>query len=166
MSERLKDAVESELEATQGDRYKCPFCKARRGITWDRDGDTGVIHCFGCHVGLSGAQFLAKLWEGATDDKTVGKILAKYDIDSDLDDVDRAERRARQRERESAAEKMLLRIERARDRMRPLEEKRYNALVEEARVTPHEEESDALREDIESIITTALTRSHFLDGFD
>lgn len=166
MNDKIAREVSTELESTQGDRFKCPFCKARRGISWSPDaGDTGLLHCFGCQLGMTGVQFLARLWHGTVTDDTIAKVCEELDADLDTDRVDRAERRVRRRRESSTsdAEKRLLRVERARDRMTPTETRLYDALVEESRVTPHEEESKTLREDIALIVNTALSRNHFLD---
>jgi len=52
----------ADLEATQGDRYRCPLCDARRGLSVDPDeGETGVWHCFSCQEGGTGAELYAEL---------------------------------------------------------------------------------------------------------
>jgi len=54
--------LEADLEATQGDRYRCPFCSARRGLSFDPDvGDSGVWHCFSCKRGGDGVELYAEL---------------------------------------------------------------------------------------------------------
>jgi len=51
-----------DLEATQGDRYRCPFCDARRGLSYDPDtGDSGVWHCFSCQRGGDGVELYAEM---------------------------------------------------------------------------------------------------------
>ena len=51
-----------DLESTQGGRYRCPACDARRGLSLDADkGDTGVWHCFACQCGGTGAELYAEM---------------------------------------------------------------------------------------------------------
>jgi len=51
-----------DLEQTTGDRYRCPFCDARRGLSFDADkGDSGVFYCFGCHEKGDGVDLYAFL---------------------------------------------------------------------------------------------------------
>ena len=51
-----------DLEATQGGRYRCPFCDARRGLSYDPDtGDSGVWHCFSCQRGGDGVELYAEM---------------------------------------------------------------------------------------------------------
>lgn len=169
MNGKIQQEVERLLDSTTAARYKCPFCGARRGISWDpKVGDTGVVHCFSCQTGLTGVQVLAKLWHGSADDTYVGKVCEKMGVDLDTDEVSRAVRRAKGRHEpeRSDAEERLLRVERARERMRPVEASLYDALVEESRCTPHEDESKRLRRDIETLITSVLNRPHFLDTID
>lgn len=169
MNGKIPKEVSRQLESTTGDRYKCPFCDARRGVSWDPEqGDTGVLYCFSCRIGLSGIQCLAKMWFGSPTDENVGKALQRLDADLDTDEIDSAIRRAERNHEpdRSEAQKRLLRVERARERMTPVETSLYDALVSESRCTPHEEESDRLREDIATLVSTALSRQHFLDGID
>jgi len=43
------------LRETQGGRYQCPLCDARRGLSFDPDeGDSGLWHCFSCDAGGDG----------------------------------------------------------------------------------------------------------------
>jgi len=54
--------LKADLEATQGDRYRCPWCDARRGLSFDPDvGDSGVWHCFSCERGGDGVELYAEL---------------------------------------------------------------------------------------------------------
>jgi len=54
--------LKADLEATQGDRYRCPWCDARRGLSFDSDvGDSGVWHCFSCSRGGDGVELYAEL---------------------------------------------------------------------------------------------------------
>lgn len=73
--------VLSDLEATQGDRYRCPLCDARRGLSIDPDeGQTGVWHCFSCQEGGTGAELYA-----AVHNVTITDALNVYGVSgSDL----------------------------------------------------------------------------------
>jgi ribosomal protein L37AE/L43A len=54
--------LKTDLETTQGGRYRCPFCDARRGLSFDEDvGDSGVWHCFSCQRGGDGVELYAEL---------------------------------------------------------------------------------------------------------
>ena len=91
-----------ELEATTGDRYRCPFCQARRGLSIDQnEGQTGVWHCFSCQDGGTGAELYAEL-RGVT----IGEALEAYGIDrSDLSrNVKRKEQRAPKPTREELSD--------------------------------------------------------------
>lgn len=51
-----------DLEQTTGDRYRCPFCDARRGLSFDPDeGESGLWHCFSCQRGGDGVELYAEL---------------------------------------------------------------------------------------------------------
>lgn len=51
-----------DLEKTTGDRYRCPVCDARRGLSLHQDrGQTGVWHCFSCQAGGTGAELYAEM---------------------------------------------------------------------------------------------------------
>jgi len=51
-----------DLEKTTGDRYRCPVCDARRGLSLEQDeGQTGVWHCFACQAGGTGAELYAEM---------------------------------------------------------------------------------------------------------
>jgi ribosomal protein L37AE/L43A len=54
--------LKADLEATQGDRYRCPFCSARRGLSFEPEkGDSGVWHCFSCQRGGDGVELYTEL---------------------------------------------------------------------------------------------------------
>jgi ribosomal protein L37AE/L43A len=81
-----------DLEATTGDRYRCPLCDARRGLSLDQDeGQTGVWHCFSCQDGGTGAELYAEL-RGVS----IGEALDAYGVSqSELSgSVKRKEKRA------------------------------------------------------------------------
>ena len=51
-----------DLESTTGQRYRCPFCDARRGFSFDADeGESGVWHCFACQRGGDGVELYMEL---------------------------------------------------------------------------------------------------------
>lgn len=55
-------SLAADLEKTTGDRYRCPICDARRGLSVDEDeGQTGVWHCFACQRGGTGAELYAEV---------------------------------------------------------------------------------------------------------
>jgi ribosomal protein L37AE/L43A len=61
VSFRVPD-LRRDLTKTTGDRFRCPLCDARRGLSLEQDeGQTGVWHCFSCQAGGTGAELYAEL---------------------------------------------------------------------------------------------------------
>lgn len=52
----------NDLTETQGGRYQCPFCDARRGLSFDPGiGESGVGYCFSCQWGGDGVELYAEV---------------------------------------------------------------------------------------------------------
>jgi len=65
------------LRETQGGRYQCPLCDARRGLSLDPDeGDSGLWHCFSCDAGGDGVDLYMILH-----DAEVAEALEAFGID-------------------------------------------------------------------------------------
>ena len=65
------------LDATQGDRFRCPLCGARRGLSIDEDkAETGVWHCFSCQEGGTGAELVA-----AVTGDPIADVLRRFGVE-------------------------------------------------------------------------------------
>jgi len=74
----MPNPVLTDLEATQGDRYRCPLCDARRGLSISPDeGQTGLWHCFSCQEGGTGAELYA-----AVHNVDIAEALDVYGVSS------------------------------------------------------------------------------------
>jgi len=52
----------SDLDRTTPQRFRCPWCEARRGFSYEPEkGDSGVYHCFACGAGGNGVHLYAAL---------------------------------------------------------------------------------------------------------
>jgi len=113
-----------------GDRYKCPVCSARRGISLEPDsGDTGVAHCFSCGRGWTGAQLYAEVHH-----VEINEALSAFGIEADPDEVDEArsrhQKRKQEREDEEEGEDPLLKTEYAKRLMTETERRVFSTLLQ------------------------------------
>lgn len=74
-----------DLEATQGDRYRCPLCDARRGVSVDPDeGETGLWHCFSCQEGGTGAELYAQMRNVPLSEALSAFGISQSDLEQDV----------------------------------------------------------------------------------